>query len=198
MSREARRLSQKATKRTRSGTPARAGGRGLNLPLIPIAAAIALVAVIALLVYAVLQIGKDGSTPGQGGDHMNVGETRPICAADAADTSTCYNSNPPTSGRHAPQALQWGIYSEPVPQENLIHNMEHGGVTIWYNCDDGCKEVVDDLTDLVNKERDGGNALLLTAPYPEVEPDTVAITSWTRLDTEPALVRLTKEMVKGS
>ena len=185
MSREARRSSQKTAKRTRSRTPVKAGGRGLNLPLIPIAAAIALVAVIALLVYAVLQIGKGGSTPGQGGDHMNVGETRPICAADAADTSTCYNSNPLTSGRHAPQALQWDIYSEPVPQENLIHNMEHGGVA-------------DDLTGLFRKQRYHGNDLLLTAPYPEVEPDTVAITSWTRLDTEPALVRLTKEMVKGS
>ncbi|MBI3974884.1 MAG: DUF3105 domain-containing protein [Armatimonadetes bacterium] len=43
-----------------------------------------------------------------------------------------YNSNPPTSGPHWPSPATWGVYTEPLPDEVLVHNLEHGGIWISY------------------------------------------------------------------
>ena len=45
-----------------------------------------------------------------------------------------YKSNPPTSGNHAGSTAPTGILG-PVPDENLVHNMEHGHVIFWYKPD---------------------------------------------------------------
>lgn len=45
-----------------------------------------------------------------------------------------YNSNPPTSGDHYNQPADWGIYPEALPDERVVHNLEHGGVWVSYNC----------------------------------------------------------------
>jgi hypothetical protein len=42
-----------------------------------------------------------------------------------------YKTNPPTSGNHANATAPTGILG-PVPDENLVHNMEHGHVIFWY------------------------------------------------------------------
>lgn len=44
-----------------------------------------------------------------------------------------YNSNPPTSGQHYAQDAPWKVYDQALPDETLIHNLEHGGVWISYN-----------------------------------------------------------------
>ena len=41
---------------------------------------------------------------------------------------------PPTSGDHA-SPLAWRVYDQEVPDANVIHNMEHGGVYISYRPD---------------------------------------------------------------
>src|SRR3989338_3358928 len=41
-----------------------------------------------------------------------------------------YNSNPPTSRPHYGQPADWGIYEQPLPDERLLHNLEHGGIWI--------------------------------------------------------------------
>lgn len=41
---------------------------------------------------------------------------------------------PPTSGDHA-SPLAWQVYDQEVPDANVIHNMEHGGVYISYRPD---------------------------------------------------------------
>jgi hypothetical protein len=51
-------------------------------------------------------------------------------------TARTYNSNPPTSGQHwnepgvAPTT--WGIKSQPLADEILVHNLEHGGIVAHY------------------------------------------------------------------
>ena len=55
--------------------------------------------------------------------------------AHIADTTTAhpdYNSNPPTSGWHVGYLGNWGSYDYVVPDEVLLHNMEDGGVVLWY------------------------------------------------------------------
>jgi hypothetical protein len=53
-----------------------------------------------------------------------------------------FNSNPPTSGRHYGQEFEAGFYEETdsevqneFPEGYLIHNLEHGYIIFWYNCD---------------------------------------------------------------
>ncbi len=43
-----------------------------------------------------------------------------------------YSSTPATSGKHWPTPANWGVYSTALPEERLLHNMEHGGIVIWY------------------------------------------------------------------
>ena len=59
--------------------------------------------------------------PSQGNTHIADG-----------DTSTEYNSNPPTSGPHWETMANWGSYDFVVPDQVLLHNLEDGGVILWY------------------------------------------------------------------
>ena len=52
-----------------------------------------------------------------------------------------YNTNPPTSGNHWASTAAWGIYNEPPPDEQLVHNLEHGGIIVSYH-----PEQIDDNT----------------------------------------------------
>ncbi len=46
-----------------------------------------------------------------------------------------YNSNPPTGGWHYNQPAQTGIYDIELPDEKLVHNLEHGHIWISYHPD---------------------------------------------------------------
>ena len=59
--------------------------------------------------------------PGQGTTHIQIGQSHPA-----------YNSNPPTSGWHPPQTVQWGLPRTEIPDEFAVHNLEHGGTWITY------------------------------------------------------------------
>ena len=73
----------------------------------------------------------------QGRAHLQAGETNPN-----------YNTNPPTSGAHAPSPVLWGVYTESnaPTKEELVHNMEHGGVIVWYDPSKLTADQVDELT----------------------------------------------------
>ncbi len=73
-----------------------------------------------------------------------------------------------------------GIYREPWEASTLLHNMEHGGMVVWYNTTD--QEIIDDLEDFASDNR---NKLLVLTPYPEMEEEHVAITIWARRDLIP-------------
>lgn len=49
-----------------------------------------------------------------------------------------YNSDPPTSGLHYAVEAQAGFFDENIYTYRagyLVHNLEHGYVIFWYNCD---------------------------------------------------------------
>lgn len=79
------------------------------------------------------------SYPNQGQQHVAVGEPHPA-----------YNSNPPTSGWHYEQAAPWGTYQETLPDETLIHNLEHGGIWLSYQ-DAADTETVRQLEDIARR-----------------------------------------------
>jgi len=52
----------------------------------------------------------------------------------AIDTPVTYNSNPPSSGPHYPIWAAFQEYSQPVDRRYYVHDLEHGGVVLAYNC----------------------------------------------------------------
>lgn len=64
----------------------------------------------------------------------DFGTTFPIEGrAHVADGSKVeYKTNPPSSGNHYAEPAIWGIYEKSLPDEKLVHNLEHGGVWISY------------------------------------------------------------------
>ncbi len=102
-----------------------------------------------------------------GYDHIRPGQTHPP-----------YNSNPPTSGWHWADPQEWGIYSSPQVQEQLVHNLEHGGIVIQYNNLQGA-----DLQRLIDFVRSNPRHVIV-APYPGLGQNVrVALTAWTYLQT---------------
>ena len=93
-----------------------------------------------------------------------------------------YSSIPPTSGAHVASGADWGIHSDPIPNEVQVANLLDGGVIIQYNCVRGtaeCTELVDALTAVY--ERYPGAKILL-APGPAVADARVALTALNRLE----------------
>lgn len=106
-----------------------------------------------------------------------------------------YNSDPPTSGQHWAEPASAGFYTKAPPDEQLVHNLEHGYVVIYYNCagltEQECKRLQDDVrgtmalagvTDLT------GSPKTIAAPRPDMDA-RIAATSWGRLYTSPELDR---------
>ncbi len=89
-----------------------------------------------------------------------------------------YNSFPPVTGPHHPEPLVYAEYSEPVPQNRLIHNHEHGAIGIQYGVD-----VPEDVVrELVSWYRTDPRGLIL-APLPDDERsaglrDKITLTAW--------------------
>jgi hypothetical protein len=84
-----------------------------------------------------------------------------------------YNSFPPTSGPHDAQWVIWNVYDNPVPQINLVHNLEHGGIAVQYG-DKVPKATVDQI---VAWYSDDPNAIVV-APRPGLG-NRIALTAWT-------------------
>ena len=119
--------------------------------------------------------------------HFANGITYPPCTAEQVASNNvtnplCYTSNPPTSGPHAGSPMAFKVLDNPAPKENLIHNMEHGGVVVWYNTSN--QDVINQLKDITNGALDR-RRLVVMSEYTGMEADMIAITSWTRLDKFP-------------
>ncbi len=120
----------------------------------------------ALLIYQAVRPQPGVAVPDLGNQHITFPQ------------QGTYNSTPPTSGPHYTSLAPWGIHTDPIPNELQVHNLEHGGVMVQYNCDGACPELVAQLAEIV--ERYDGYVIL--APYPDME-SRIALTAWGRIDT---------------
>jgi hypothetical protein len=89
-----------------------------------------------------------------------------------------YNSFPPTSGPHHPSPAVWNVYDEPVAQNHLTHNLEHGGIVIQYG--EGVSRATIDA--IVAWYREDPNGIIV-APLPDVEKaeklrDKITLAAW--------------------
>lgn len=118
-----------------------------------------------------------------------AGQEFPLLAAEhipEGENPGEYNSNPPTSGQHYPEGLQRGFYEESdlaglsaYPQGSLVHNLEHGYIVFWYNCDLLDEAQCDDLKAELNDYIDSPLAVskLIAFPWTGTEVPVV-LTSW--------------------
>lgn len=104
--------------------------------------------------------------PSQGNIHIQLGASHPE-----------YNSNPPTSGWHTSELASWRAYDYVVPAERLIHNMEDGGVILWYRL--GTPEENAAHIEALQEVARGYQRVII-APREEM-PTTYALTAWQRL-----------------
>jgi hypothetical protein len=105
--------------------------------------------------------------PSQGNVHVALGTATPA-----------YNSDPPTSGWHTPDLAPWGSYLEPQPDQRLVHNMEDGGVVLWYAA--GTPEENEAHVAALEEVVAGRYARTVIAPR-EGMPTPYALTAWRRL-----------------
>ncbi len=64
---------------------------------------------------------------------------------------TSYTSNPPSSGPHWPNPANKGIYDNSLPDEQLVHDLEHG--YIWISYKPGASDdVKNKLKEIVQKD----------------------------------------------
>lgn len=86
-----------------------------------------------------------------------------------------YNSNPPTSGKHWPEPTSRGVHDEEIPDEVLVHNLEHGEVWVSYRT--GLPpEVIGELKNIT-----GSFSKVVLTPRSKNDTD-IALAAWGRLD----------------
>ena len=113
------------------------------------------------------------SEPAQAGDHT---------AAVDATSDPKWNTEPPTSGPHFGTPAIFGIYDAPVNVAQAVHNLEHGGIYIFYG-DDVPAETVAQLGEFYEEDK----TALLVARLPELG-ETIALGAWVTPDPRPGAV----------
>ena len=117
-----------------------------------------------------------------------AGESIPIMVSDphiSVDSDPGqYNSDPPTSGPHYAEEARAGFFDDnnyQFPAGYLVHNLEHGYVIFWYNCDildeSGCTNLKEQIKTTI---ADLGGVKLIAYPWPSLDIPLV-MTSWGRL-----------------
>jgi hypothetical protein len=164
-----------------------AAQRQRNNNLILIGGGLVIALVIGLVIFINIRnqmpVGAEERLPSQGNLHIDQSSISPIT----------YNSTPPTSGPHYPGIAAWNIYSEPLRYEQLVHNLEDGGVVVYYQCEDGCPELVEQLRSVVTPYLNARRHVVLAPNVPTWGPEggepyhqdmgtRIALTAWQRID----------------
>jgi len=102
-------------------------------------------------------------------------------------TNWTYKFYPPTSGPHYSVAgsapVTWKTIDNLV-EGQFVHNLEHGGIAILYNCPSGtdCTSLKNQLADYINKlapvEPTYGEVKLVMTPYSKGMTKKVALVAW--------------------
>jgi hypothetical protein len=95
-----------------------------------------------------------------------------------------YKANPPATGPHWPfWDTTWGNYlsDQPTPldRERWLHNLEHGGIVLLYNCPQGCPADTAQLVAIKNGRRpDKFGAVRVIVNPDKLMPKKFAAVAW--------------------
>jgi hypothetical protein len=162
---------------------------GATLPDWRLLAIGGLLGVGAIIVVLVLLLGG-GANPAAGVAQPNDGSTHVTDGANCREIpASCglsenpYSSLPATSGPHWTTPSNWGVVTTPAAESQLIHNLEHGGIVIWYDAVRLDADGVAALTDYVNAQTASGVSgryKFILSPWGQSEPlpSPVVATAW--------------------
>ncbi|MES2093595.1 MAG: DUF3105 domain-containing protein [Actinomycetota bacterium] len=96
-------------------------------------AIVAAVAVVAVIVGSIVLAPRPVEyTAGSAGVKI-AGVAKFTNSAQHVTGSVTYPQTPPAGGNHSQILLNCGLYSKPVPNENAVHDLEHGAVWVTYD-----------------------------------------------------------------
>jgi len=106
----------------------------------------------------------------------------------AAGTTIHYDYNPPSSGPHYPTPASWGVYPTALAPGAWVHNLEHGGIVVLYQCPSTCTNVQAQMQSLYTQMPFDGQfneKKVIITPYANLDhPVRVQAWGWTMpLDT---------------
>lgn len=178
-----------------SNRPASRNSGSPILPILYVGAGVSLLVVGA--VVGLILFGGGGGSDDTGSSAVPDGYPYPVQAIErindrshfpAGQIYDAYNSNPPTSGPHAATFAQFAISDVAIAREIAVHNMEHAGVVVWYNCNaqpvlsgEDCTALRNELGATVQAAIASGKSVLMT-PYAGMD-QRIALTAWGFLDT---------------
>ena len=177
---------RRAASREQRRTQPIASGGGFNSLWLRIAyAAIAVIFIGALLIGIVIYaipLGGGGTGSADGyvdgvGEQLAVPDDRghfPDTLSITAVNPDGYTV-PPTSGQHWNGWVSCGFYTAAVPDERIVHNMEHGNIIVHYNLPDPAQ--VDELRDAYDSIGETGS-WGVARPYDAIPEGTIALTTW--------------------
>ncbi|WP_394250441.1 DUF3105 domain-containing protein [Arthrobacter pityocampae] len=149
----------------------RAGERKRNALIFGGIGAVILAIIIAVTLVIVNQVQDNRERDALASQPIEGVQEYPDVTFEHVDGPVEYEQSPPVGGDHNPVWTNCGVYTEPLPNENTVHSLEHGAVWIAYNPDIGQAEI-DKLTELV-----GTRSYVLLSPYPGLE-SPVAASAW--------------------
>lgn len=150
--------------------------RKIRTGLVVSAIIVAVFSLIGLIIWREVRPGIGTKITALRADHFKDG--------DPVESPT----DPPTSGSHYGSPMQAGFYTEESPEYvagdhdgYILHSLEHGYVTFWYNCDLLKEQECDSLLSDIRKTMDEFNGQKLIAfPRPSISHPLV-MTSWEQL-----------------
>ena len=184
-----RRRGRAGTRAARSGNLPISTRRKKTNKLYLLASIVIAVLVIASFAFASLSGGGGGSQRGDAAGYVEgVGFEMDIEGATHVDDGqdVTYNSAPPASGDHWSRPARCGFYDEELPDELIVHNLEHGNIVVSHNLTTDIEiDSLRDVMDGIGLSRIWG----ITRPYSGIPEGQVALSAWGVIDFFPGVDR---------
>ncbi|MCH7737414.1 MAG: DUF3105 domain-containing protein [Chloroflexi bacterium] len=179
-----RRRRGRVARSARTGNLTTTNRRKKTNKLYLLASIVIAVLVIASFAFASFSGGGGGSAQrGSAQEYIDgVGIQFPILSSRhiGVGTLATYNSTPPTSGEHWPTPERCGFFEEGLPDERIVHNLEHGNIVVSYNL-----LLESDVSALRGALNNIGlnNVWGVARAYDGIPPGQIGLTAWGVLDT---------------
>jgi hypothetical protein len=120
------------------------------------------------------------------GSRETVGRNVPVEGQNHVEEGSvlAYQNQPPASGPHYPVTAPYGVSEQPISPGYWVHNLEHGGIVVLYNCPQGCADVVTQVRDaFVNlpRSRQFNRVKMVATPYSAM-PSRIAYLAWGKVE----------------
>lgn len=149
----------------------RAGERKRNSLIFGGIALVIVAVIVAVTIVILQQVQENNRLDALAEQDIEGVETIEVTSFEHVEGTVEYDQAPPVGGNHSPIWTNCGVYTEPIPNENTVHSLEHGAVWITYQPDLEQSEI-DALTELV-----GDRSYVLLSPY-EGQDSPVKASAW--------------------